>query len=340
MKAMILERPGPIETAPLRLSEIAIPEPGPGEIRIKVSVCGVCHTDLHTVEGDLEMRKLPVIPGHQIVGAVDKTGSGTEIHRIGDRVGVTWFFSGCGVCPFCLEGRENLCSSAQFTGYHADGGYAQYMTVPERSAFAIPSVFSDADAAPLLCGGVIGYRALRLSEIQPGGNLGLYGFGNSAHVVIQVAVKLGCRVHVFTRGEKHRQLARELGAVWVGTPDEVPPTSLQASIIFAPAGPLVPLALQALEKGGTLVLAGITMTPIPEMDYSLIYWERTIKSVANTTRSDAEELLRIAAEVPVRTVVQEFPLERANEVLLMMKNSELKAGAILIPGYTNMHSKR
>jgi propanol-preferring alcohol dehydrogenase len=339
MKAMILEKPGPIETAPLRLSEIAIPEPGPGEIRIKVSVCGVCHTDLHTVEGDLEMRKLPVIPGHQIVGAVDKTGPGTEIHRIGDRVGVTWFFSGCGVCTFCLEGRENLCSSAQFTGYHADGGYAQYMTVPEGSAFAIPSVFSDADAAPLLCGGVIGYRALRLSEIQPGGNLGLYGFGNSAHVVIQVALKLGCRVHVFTRGEKHRQLARELGAVWVGTPDEVPPTSLQASIIFAPAGPLVPLALQALEKGGTLVLAGITMTPIPEMDYSLIYWERTIKSVANTTRSDAEELLRIAAEIPVRTVVQEFPLERANEVLLMMKNSELKAGAILIPAYANMHSR-
>jgi propanol-preferring alcohol dehydrogenase len=331
MKAMILEKPGPVESTPLRLSEVPIPEPGPGEIRIKVSVCGVCHTDLHTVEGDLELRKLPLIPGHQIVGTVDKIGPKAEMHHIGDRVGVTWFFSGCGDCAFCLEGRENLCTSARFTGYHVDGGYAEYMTVPEGSAFPIPPAFSDADAAPLLCGGVIGYRGLRLSEIQPGGNLGLYGFGNSAHVVIQVAVKMGCRVHVFTRGEKHRQLARELGAVWVGNPDELPPTPLEASIIFAPAGPLVPVALKALEKGGTLVLAGITMTPIPEMDYDLIYWERTVKSVANTTRADARELLRIAAEIPIRTVVQSFPLEMANEVLLMMKNSELKAGAILIP---------
>ena len=227
--------------------------------------------------------------------------------------------------------EENLCSSAKFTGYHTDGGYAEFMVIPQKSAFAVPSVFSDAEATPLLCGGVIGYRALRLSEIKPGARLGMYGFGNSAHVVIQVAVKMGCRVYVFTRSSKHQKLASELGAAWVGTADQKPPEPLDASIIFAPTGSLVPVALAALDKGGTLVLAGITMTAIPEMDYSLLYWERTIRSVANTTRSDAAELLKIAAEIPIRTVVNEFPLHEANEVLAMMKHSELTAGAVLIP---------
>lgn len=331
MKAMIREHPSPVEQKPLKLAELPIPEPGPGQILIKVSACGVCHTDLHTVEGDLELKKVPVIPGHQVVGIVEKQGPGADLHHIGDRTGVTWFFSSCGSCDFCLAEQENLCAKAMFTGYHADGGYAEYMVVNQESAFAVPSIFSDAEAAPLLCGGVIGYRAFRLSGIKPGGKLGMYGFGNSAHVVIQVASKTGCKVHAFTRSLKHQQLARDLGAVWVGTADQAPPDSLDASIVFAPAGPLVPVALSALDKGGTLVLAGITMTPIPEMDYSLLYWERTIRSVANTTRRDAIELLKVAAEIPIRTVVNTFPLEEANEVLLMMKHSELKAGAVLIP---------
>jgi alcohol dehydrogenase, propanol-preferring len=331
MKAMILERSAPVEEKPLRFVELPVPQPGPGEILIRVSACGVCHTDLHTVEGDLPLKKLPVIPGHQVVGIVEKTGPQADLHRKGDRVGVTWFFSSCGSCGFCSEGRENLCTNAEFTGYHANGGYAEYMVIPEASAFTIPPVFSDPEATPLLCGGVIGYRALRLSEIKPGGKLGMYGFGNSAHVVIQVAAKMGCRVHVFTRSSKHQELARELGAVWVGTAEQAPHEPLDASIIFAPAGDLVPTALSALDKGGNLTLAGITMTPIPEMDYSLLYWERTIRSVANTTRRDAAELLQIAAEIPIRTVVSEFPLQEANEVLAMMKRSALKAGAVLIP---------
>jgi alcohol dehydrogenase, propanol-preferring len=332
MKAMILERTAPVEEKPLKLVDLPVPEPGPGEILIRISACGVCHTDLHTVEGDLPLKKLPVIPGHQVVGIVEKTGPRADLHQQGDRVGVTWFFSSCGSCGFCGEGRENLCTNAEFTGYHADGGYAEYMVIPQESAFAIPPVFSDAEATPLLCGGVIGYRALRLSDIKPGGKLGMYGFGNSAHVVIQVAAEMGCRVHVFTRSSKHQELARELGAVWVGTADQAPPEQLDASIIFAPAGHLVPAALGALDKGGTLILAGITMTPIPEMDYSLLYWERTIRSVANTTRRDAAQLIQIAAEIPIRTVVSEFPLHEANEVLAMMKHSALKAGAVLIPG--------
>ncbi len=331
MKAMLLEHTAPIEQKPLRLRELPLPAPGPGQILIRVSACGVCHTDLHTVEGDLELRKLPVIPGHQVVGVVEKTGTGADLYRKGHRVGVTWFFSSCGSCRFCSEDRENLCSSAKFTGYNADGGYAEFIVIPQESAFAVPSVFSDAEATPLMCGGVIGYRALRLSDVKPGGRLGMYGFGNSAHVVIQVAVKMGCRVHVFTRSSKHQKLARELGAAWVGTADQKPPEPLDASIIFAPAGSLVPVALEALDKGGTLVLAGITMTAIPEMDYGLLYWERTIRSVANTTRRDAAELLKIAAEIPIRTVVNEFPMYEANEVLAMMKHSELTAGAVLIP---------
>ncbi len=254
MKAMLLEHTAPIEQKPLRLTELPLPEPGPGQMLIRVSACGVCHTDLHTAEGDLELKRLPVIPGHQVVGVVEKIGPGVDLHRKGDRVGVTWFFSSCGSCGFCSGDRENLCSSAKFTGYHADGGYAEFMVIPQESAFAVPSVFSDAEATPLLCGGVIGYRALRLSEIKPGGRLGMYGFGNSAHVVIQVAVKMGCRVYVFTRSSKHQKLASELGAAWVGTADQKPPEPLDASIIFAPAGSLVPVALAALDKGGTLVL--------------------------------------------------------------------------------------
>ena len=330
MKAMLLERTRPVQEKPLKISDVPIPEPGPGQVLIKVKACGVCHTDLHTVEGDLPLPRLPLVPGHQVVGRIEKTGPNATRFTGDERVGVTWFFSSCGLCGFCLQARENLCGNARFTGFHEQGGYAEYLVVPEESAFPIPEAFSDIEATPLLCGGVIGFRALRLSEIKPGGSLGMYGFGNSAHVVIQIAVKRGCRVHVFTRSRNHQELARELGAVWVGTPEDFPVAPLDASIIFAPAGDIIPVALKALNKGGTLTLAGITMTRIPAMDYSLIYGERTIRSVANTTRKDAEELLVEAAEIPVRTVVETFPLEDANEVLLMMKQSRLRGGAALV----------
>lgn len=328
---MLLARPAPIEKEPLARAELPVPEPQDHQILIKVLACGTCHTDLHTVEGDLTLPKLPLVPGHQVVGRVEKSGPGASRFGPGERVGVTWFYSSCGSCRFCLGERENLCEQARFTGFHDHGGYAEYLVVPERSAFPVPAVFNDAEATPLLCGGVIGYRALRLSEAKPGDRLGLYGFGNSAHIVIQIAVKRGCAVHVFTRSRNHQELARELGAAWVGTAEEDPPVRLDSAIIFAPAGPLVHRALQALGRGGTLALAGITMTRIPEMDYSLIYGERTVRSVANTTRNDAAELLREAAEIPVRTVVETFPLEEANRVLRMMKESRLKAGAALIP---------
>ncbi|MBI4965687.1 MAG: zinc-dependent alcohol dehydrogenase family protein [Desulfomonile tiedjei] len=330
MREVVLEHPRPVEESPLRPADVPVPEAAEGEILIKVQACGVCHTDLHTVEGDLALPRLPLVPGHQVVGRVHKTGPQATRFSAGERVGVTWFYSSCGLCRFCEEQRENLCEQARFTGYHADGGYAEYMVVPERSAFPVPEVFSDAEATPLLCGGVIGYRAMRLSEIKPGGRLGLYGFGNSAHIVIQLAVHMGCQVHVVTRSRKHQDLAEELSAVWVGSAGDTPPGPMDASIIFAPAGDLVPQALKDLGRGGTLALAGITMSPIPQMDYSLVYGERTIRSVANTTRCDAEELLKAAAEIPVRTVVDTFPLEEANKVLHMMKTSALKAGAALI----------
>ncbi|MBM4325981.1 MAG: zinc-dependent alcohol dehydrogenase family protein [Deltaproteobacteria bacterium] len=330
MRAMRLDKTAPIEKRPLRAVDIPVPDPGPGEILLKALACGVCHTDLHTVEGDLILPKLPLTPGHQVVGVVEKAGPATRRFAGGERVGVTWFYSSCGECPACRGGRENLCLSARFTGYHADGGYAEYMIAPEASVFPIPAQFSDIEATPLLCGGVIGYRALRLSEVKPGGKLGLYGFGNSAHVVIQIAVHRGCRVHVFTRSQTHRTVARELGAVWVGASHDQPPELMDASIIFAPAGSLVPEALRHLDRGGTLALAGITMTRIPEMDYGLIYGERTVRSVANTTRKDAEELLQEAARIPVRTVVERFALDDANRVLHMMKTSQLRAAAALV----------
>jgi propanol-preferring alcohol dehydrogenase len=247
-------------------------------------------------------------------------------------VGVPWLYATCGECRFCQEGRENLCESARFTGYHADGGYAEAMVVAADFAYALPPDFSDTAAAPLLCAGVIGYRALRLSEVRPGQRLGLYGFGASAHVTLQVARHWGCEVFVFTRSPAHQQLARELGAVWVGRAEEEPPARLHSAIIFAPAGALVPEALRVLEKGGTLALAGITMSPIPELDYSRLYQERTVRSVANSTRQDARELLRLAAEIPLHTAVEEFPLQAANEALLRLKRSQIQGAGVLVVG--------
>ncbi len=330
MKAMLLKEFAPITENPLELVDLPIPEPGPEDILIRNKVCGVCHTDLHTVEGELPGIKLPIIPGHQVVGTVENGGENTSRFKKGDRAGIAWLYSACGQCGYCERGNENLCASARFTGYHVNGGYAEYMVVPEQFAYTIPDIFSDAEAAPLLCGGIIGYRALRLSEIKPGQRLGLYGFGASAHVAIQVAVHWGCEVYVFTRSEEHRELAEKLGAVWTGTSKDEPPTKMDSSIIFAPAGELVPDALRVLDKGGTVALAGIYMTPIPEMDYiKYLYHERTLRSVANATRKDGEELLRIAAEIPIRTTTQSFPLEEANKVLQLLKAGKISGAAIL-----------
>lgn len=329
MKAMLLSAPAPIEASPLALDELPRPDPGPGQIRIRVRVCGVCHTDLHTVEGELALPKLPLVPGHQIVGIVDALGAGVTRFQVGDRVGVPWLHQACGTCDYCQRGAENLCESAQFTGLHVDGGYAQYALAPADFSYPIPDVFSDAEASPLLCAGIIGYRSLRLSEIQPGQRLGLYGFGASAHIAIQVARHWDCQVYVFTRTESHRQLARELGAVWVGDARDDPGVRLQGSITFAPVGWIVPEALRVLDKGGTLAINAIHMSPIPELPYRLIYHERTVRSVANSTRQDAEELLAVAAEIPIRTAVQTFPLEEANQALQALKASQIDGAAAL-----------
>ena len=329
MRAMVLERPRPAEENPLEVRDVPVPEPGSGEIRVRVRCCGVCHTDLHTVEGDLELPKLPVVPGHQIVGTVDALGPGVRAFHEGDRVGVPWLYSTCGTCAFCLKSSENLCDFARFTGFHVDGGYAEAMVVSESFAYAIPQQFSDVNAAPLLCAGIVGYRSLKLSGICPGERLGLYGFGASAHIVLQLARYKGCEVYVFTRSEAHRQLARRLGAQWVGEARDDPQHQLDAAIIFAPAGALLLDALRVLRKGGTVALAGITRTPIPELDYSLIYHERVVRSVANSTRDDARELLELAAQVPVETQVQVFELEQANAALQALKLSRIEGAGVL-----------
>ena len=332
MRAMILQTPRPVEEQPLTPVDIPIPEPAAGELRLRVHVCGVCHTDLHTVEGELELPRRPLVPGHQVVGAVEVLGERVSRFRPGDRVGVPWLYATCGACNYCGSGRENLCDEIRFTGLHADGGFAEQMVVPADFAYAIPAGFPDVQAAPLLCAGIIGYRSLRLSEIEPGQRLGLYGFGASAHVTIQVARHWDCEVYVFTRSEAHRQHALELGATWVGGAEEMPPARLHGGITFAPAGWLVPAALRHLRKGGTLAINAIHMSPIPEMEYGLIYGERTVRSVANATRRDAEELLQLAAEIPIRTEVEIAHLAEANEVLQRVKRSEIRGAAVLSVG--------
>jgi alcohol dehydrogenase, propanol-preferring len=330
MKAMVLRAFGDIRENPLVLSAIPRPEPGPGEVLIKINYCGVCHTDLHTVEGELPEVRLPIVPGHQVVGIVEEPGEGATRFKPGDRVGAAWLYSTCGHCRFCLSGRENLCETARFTGYHANGGYAEHIVVPERFAYPIPGVFRDEEAAPLLCAGIIGYRALKLSGLKPGGRLGLFGFGASAHVAIQVARHWGSDVYVFSRSEEHRALALKLGAAWAGRAEDEPSAKLESAIIFAPAGGLVPEALLKLDRGGTLALAGIFMSPIPELDYGkYIYQERTLRSVANATRKDGEELLQIAAQIPIRTTTQIFSLEEANRVLGLLKAGRISGAAVL-----------
>jgi propanol-preferring alcohol dehydrogenase len=333
MQAMLLRKPDRIEKNPLQPVEMEKPTIKFDQILVKVKVCGICHTDLHTVEGDLEAVKKPLVPGHQVVGVVEERGEEVTRFKEGDRVGMAWLHSTCGKCKYCRGGRENLCESARFTGYHVDGGYAQYTVVSQDFAYPIPEEFSDGQAAPLLCAGIIGYRALRLSEIKPKGRLGLHGFGASAHVAIQVAIHWGCEVFVFTRSKDHQKLAKDLGAVWTGTSKDEAPMKLDSAIIFAPAGELVLDALEALDRGGTLALAGIYMTPIPQMDYAKhLYWEKRVRSVANSTRKDGEELLKLAAEIPIRTTTTAFPLKEANKALLLLKQSRIDgAGVLKIP---------
>ena len=326
---MVLQKSGPVEQSPLLLDEVTLPLPRAGEVRVQVRCCGVCHTDLHIVEGELPLPRLPLIPGHQIVGNVEAVGEAVRTLKEGDRVGIPWLHSTDGQCDYCRRGLENLCDHARFTGYHVDGGYAEFTVVHEDYAYPIPKAFSDEAAAPLLCAGIIGYRSYRLTGIRSGERLGLYGFGASAHLTLQLARHQGCEVYVFTRTRAHRDLAASLRAAWVGSAEEIPPHSLDASIIFAPAGSLVPHALRALRKAGTLALAGITMSPIPEMDYSLLYQERVIRTVANSTRTDAHEFLDLAAAVPLHTELQVFDLEQANPALHALKKSDIKAAAVL-----------
>lgn len=330
MKAMVLAGFRPPAERPLELRDVPVPGIGPDDILIKVLCCGVCHTDLHLVERELPDARPPLIPGHEVVGLVERKGERAGRFAIGQRVGAAWLRSTDGTCRFCATGRENLCESARFNGYHADGGYAEYMAVGERYAYAVPDRFGDAEAAPLLCAGIVGYRALRLSGIEPGGVLGLYGFGGSAHIAIQIARHRGARVFVFTRSARHQALARELGADWVGTAEDAPPARLTNAVIFAPAGRLYLDALRVMDRGGTVVSAGIHMSPVPELDYDrLLYHERRMSSVANATRRDGEELLAVAAEIPVRTTVRTYPLEAANEALDDLRSGRLDAAAVL-----------
>ena len=335
MKACVLRSPASIDERPLQLSEVEPPVPQGDEILVRVRVCGVCRTDLHVVEGDLPQRSANLIPGHQVVGEVSARGPNAHGVEIGERVGIAWLRRTCGRCRFCLSGRENLCERAEFNGWTANGGFAEYMLAPGEFVYRLPDGFDDMQAAPLLCAGIIGYRSLRLTGIENekwrSTRLGIYGFGAAGHVVIQVARARGGEVYVCTRDrERHQALAIELGAAWVGDASETPPAKLDAAIIFAPAGELIPPALTALDKGGVLVLGGIHMSPIPSFDYSLMYHERVIRSVANNTRDDGREFLAEAARVPVHTHVQTFRLEQANDALLALKHDAIKGAAVLV----------
>jgi propanol-preferring alcohol dehydrogenase len=320
---------GPVEERPLKIEDLPIPEPKDGEVLIRIAVCGVCRTDLHVVEGELPLSRPGIIPGHQVVGQIVSAGPGAARFKPGARVGVAWLHRTCQECEQCLSGRENLCERAVFTGYTAQGGFAEYLTAPEDFVYPIPEGFADIHAAPLLCAGIIGFRCLRMADVKRGDNLGIYGFGAAGHVSIQVARHMGCKVFVCTRDERHRTLAAELGAEWVGEAYATPPQRLNAAIIFAPAGELVPTALAALKRGGTLVLGGIHMSAIPSLDYGLLYYERAIRSVANNTRKDGEEFLRVAAELPIVTSVEEFRLEDVNEALVRLKNDAVRGAAVI-----------
>jgi len=333
MKAMILDKQSPIEEAPLKPADLPEPTPNNGQILVKVSACGACHTDLDEAEGRLKPSKSPIVPGHQVVGKVIGKGKAVTKHKIGDRVGITWLFSSCGECDFCRTGSENLCFRAKWTGKDADGGYAEYMVIGEDFAYPVPEQFSDSQASPLLCAGVIGYRTLRLADVTDGQKIGLFGFGASAHIVIQIIKHKfpNSPVFVFTKTEKHAELAKSLGAVWTGRSGDKPPEKLDKIMDFTPVGECVRDALGVLERGGRLVINAIRKeTPVPPLDYAEYLWlEREIKSVANVTRKDAEEFMPLAARIPISPTIEEFPLEQANEVLYSIKHSKLRAAAVL-----------
>lgn len=330
MQAMVLERHGPIETRPLALRDVPLPVPRAGEVRLRVTHCAICRTDLHVIEHELPTAKLPVIPGHQVVGVVDAVGPGCRLLALGQRVGVAWLRSTCGVCRFCAAGQENLCAEARFTGYHEDGGFAEYAVVREDFAYLLPGSAPAEQAAPLLCAGLIGYRALERAEVPPRGRLCLYGFGSSAHLVLQFAQARGHEVWVVTRGQKHRELARAMGASWVGASAGDLPEAVDSAIIFAPAGELVPQALARLNKGGTLALAGIYLTQIPPLDYQQhLFYERSLRSVTANTRDDGRRMLAEALRAGIRPRVAHFELAQANQALALLKADALAGTGLL-----------
>ncbi|HEY7203465.1 MAG TPA: zinc-dependent alcohol dehydrogenase family protein [Methylomirabilota bacterium] len=328
---MRLPAQAPIGSSPLRATEGPTPSPASGEIRVRVRCCAACRTDLHVIEGDLPPRRLPVVPGHQAIGVVDALGPGAHRFQIGDRVGIAWLRSTCGVCAFCTSGRENLCERSTYTGWTHDGGYATHCCVPEAFAHAIPPAFDDAEAAPLLCAGIIGYRALRRSQVPRGGRLALFGFGSSAHITLQVARHWGCTVYAVTRDAAHRRLALDLGARWAGAPHEPLPEPVESAIIFAPAGDLVPVALQSLQKGGTVALAGIHMSDLPAMAYEPnLFWEKTLQSVTANTRDDGRALLAEAASIPIQPRVTRYALTDANDALQALAADRVAGTAVLM----------
>jgi alcohol dehydrogenase, propanol-preferring len=333
VRAMVLRNPGPAGEGPLRPEMLADASPGPGEIALSVIACAVCRTDLQLVEGDLKARRLPVVPGHQAVGAIEEVGEGVAGWKTGDLAGIGWLGGACGGCNLCRSGRENLCSDTVFTGWDRDGGYAERLVARANFAFRLPAGLEPEAAAPLLCGGVIGYRSLRRSGIQPGGRLGLFGYGASAHLTIQVALHWGCEVYVCTRSSREQERARRAGATWAGGYDEPPPAPLDAAITFAPAGEVVISALTALGKGGAVAVNAIHLDRVPAFPYELLWWERELRSVANFTRDDAKEFLQLAAEIPVRTDIEVLPMDAANDALRRLADGSLGATAVLVPSW-------
>ncbi len=330
MKAFVLEKQQRLEQHPLKYKEVPTPEPDVNDIRIAVNICGACRTDLHIIEGELPAHKLPLILGHQIVGVVEKIGRDVTFWKPGDRVGVPWLFKTCGKCQFCRSERENLCDNAMFTGYDADGGFAEFAVIQENFAYKLPENYTDIEAAPLLCAGVIGYQAFQKTGLKNRGKLGLFGFGSSAHIILQVAVNLGLEVYVVSRTQEELDLAMQLGAKWVGHIDDDMGILLDAGIVFAPSGELLVKSLKKLEKGGRIVCAGIYTTPLPGFDYSLIWPEKCLCSIANTSRDSVRSFLRIAAEIKIKTRVNEYPLADINRALLNIKNSKVSGSTILI----------
>jgi propanol-preferring alcohol dehydrogenase len=332
MHAWIVDTPGPIDGRPLRAVRREPRPPAPGEVRVRVSACGVCRTDLHLAEGDLPPRRHGTVPGHEIVGVVESLGAGATRFARGDRIGIAWLRSTCGRCRWCRSGRENLCPDAAFTGWDADGGYAEFATVPEAYAYRLPADLDDVAAAPLLCAGIVGYRALRRSALPPGGRLGIYGFGASAHIVAQVAIAQGAVVHVLTRSAEARELALELGAASAGPAEAEPPEPLDSAVLFAPAGELVPVAMRALDQGGTLAVAGIHLSDIPALHYAdELFREKQLRSVTANTRADGEEFLRLAARLQIRPTVTPRPLAEADRALADLAADRVTGAAVLVP---------